>query len=79
MNSATNQPSECLRAMALPGDESVIAASDSLLPMSKNSEEGVMNHDEISSLKKVKIRDEDREAPFPNTNAGGHIGRGEYA
>ncbi|PON53043.1 Serine/threonine protein kinase [Trema orientale] len=76
-NSETNEPSEYLKAVASRSDESKTAAPDALHPSSKNSEEKFGSRDEIISLDKVKIKDEDRESLFLNTSATGRVGRGK--
>ncbi|KAL5562538.1 hypothetical protein UlMin_032285 [Ulmus minor] len=70
---ASNQPDEYLKSVASSSDEALIDAS---FPLSRNSEM-FGSRDEISSLNRVKTKEEDHEAPFPTTNHPSRVGRGK--
>ncbi|XP_062092419.1 uncharacterized protein LOC133798215 [Humulus lupulus] len=76
-NSATNESSEHLKTIASPSDDSKSAAPDALHSSSKNTKERLGGRDEITSLNKVKIKDEDHESLFLNTSVAARVGRGK--
>lgn len=78
VKSTMNEPIEYLEVVIAPSNESVTAPADSLHSANKNSDEKFGGNDEIFSLNKAKIEDEDREAPLPNTHGGSRVSRGKY-
>jgi PI-3-kinase-related kinase SMG-1 len=78
VKSTMNEPIEFLEVVTAPSNESVTAPADSLHSANKNSDEKFGGNDEIFSLNKAKIEDEDRDAPLPNTHGEGRVSRGKY-
>ncbi|XP_059443210.1 uncharacterized protein LOC132175321 isoform X2 [Corylus avellana] len=76
VKSTMNEPIEYLEVVTAPSNESVTAPADSLHSVNKDSDEKFGGNDEIFSLNKAKIEDEDREAPLPNTH-GSRVSRGK--
>lgn len=77
VKSTMNEPVEYLEVVTAPSNESVTVPADSLHSVNKNSDEKFGGNDEIFSLNKAKIEDEDREAPIPNTHGGSRVSRGK--
>ncbi|PQQ21881.1 serine/threonine-protein kinase SMG1 [Prunus yedoensis var. nudiflora] len=71
--SALSDPNEYPQAVASPSDESATVGPEILRPSNENTQEKFGSKEEISSLNKVKIKDENRDA----MQASSRVGRGK--
>lgn len=77
VKSTMNEPNEFLKSVTAPGDESITLPADSLCSSNKNSDEKSGGNNELVSLSKAKIEDEDHEVPRPNVHACSRVGKGK--
>lgn len=72
--STLSDPNEYPQAVASPSDESATVGPEISRPSNENTQEKFGSKEEISSLNKVKIKDENRDA----MQASSRVGRGKY-
>ncbi|CAK7329774.1 unnamed protein product [Dovyalis caffra] len=79
--SGVSELNEHLKSLAPPSNEAVNVPIDSSQPLDDESSKGKFEskNDEVSSLNKVKIEDENQEAPHPNPQTGSRVAKGKNA